>query len=65
MTEDLSRKPCPCGKEMGEIIGVPEPTDHVPHPDPVRKGWFCFDCRRWEDAILRERIVDISRWVKR
>ena len=64
MTEDLSRKPCPCGKETVEIIGIPEPTDQVPHPDPVRKGWFCFGCRHWEDAILRERIVDISSWVK-
>ena len=65
MTGDLSRKPCTCGKEMVEIIGFSEPDEHRPEPYPIRKGWFCFDCRHWENAILRERTVDISRWLKR
>jgi|DEB0MinimDraft_10_1074344.scaffolds.fasta_scaffold25152_2 hypothetical protein len=65
MTDDLSRKPCTCGKEMVEIIGFSEPDEHRQERYPIRKGWFCFDCRHWEDAILRERTVDISRWLKR
>ena len=42
---------------MGQIIGfVPRPSDEG--LTPVRKGWYCVDCRAWEEAILRERTVD-------
>lgn len=65
MTEDLSRRPCICPGEMVEIIGFSEPDEYRPETYPIRKGWFCFDCNHWESAILRERVVDISKWVKR
>ena len=42
---------------MGQIIGfVPRPSDEGMRP--VRKGWYCVECRAWEDAILRETAVE-------
>jgi hypothetical protein len=54
---DLTKKPCACGGEMGQIIGfetLHDSEDRI----PVRKGWYCVDCRAWEEAILRERTVE-------
>jgi hypothetical protein len=53
---DLTKKPCVCGGEMGEIIGF-LPKHESEDMTPVRKGWYCVDCKAWEDAILREMTV--------
>jgi len=54
---DLTKKPCACGGEMGQIIGfILRPSDE--DLTPVRKGWYCVECRAWEDAILRETAVE-------
>ena len=55
---DLKTKPCGCGAVKEQIIGF-HPSG-VPDSDlvPVRKGWYCFSCKAWEDAILRERTVE-------
>lgn len=53
---DLTKKPCACGGEMTEIIGFT--TLHNSELSPVRKGWYCVDCKAWETAILRETAVE-------
>jgi len=54
---DLTKKPCDCGGEMGQIVGfVPRPSSEG--LTPVRKGWYCVECRAWEDAILRETTIE-------
>ena len=53
---DLTKKPCACGGEMTEIIGFT--TLHNSGLAPVRKGWYCVDCKAWETAILRETAVE-------
>jgi len=55
-TEDLSKKPCPCGETMVQIIGHDENAQK--QLEPVRRGWYCFSCRHWDDAVLRERVVE-------
>jgi len=55
--EDLSEKPCPCGKTAGEVIGF----NHRSTDDtyvPYRVGWYCPECHHFEQAILREREID-------
>jgi len=56
-SEDMTKVPCACGKEKEEIIGyVPDPKNDT--VIPVRKGWYCVDCKAWETAILRETTVE-------
>lgn len=52
--EELAKQ-CRCGRKMAEIIG----HDESENPKPYRKGWYCTECRCWEDAILRETWVNI------
>lgn len=54
---DLSTKPCPCGKTLGQVIGYNERyTDKV--MVPYRVGWYCPNCKNIEKAIGREGYVD-------
>jgi hypothetical protein len=55
-SDDLSTKPCPCGETMAQIIGHDENAKK--ELVPARRGWYCFNCRHWEDAILRETVVE-------
>lgn len=55
MYKELEKK-CKCGRKMMEIIGHTEREDEK-HPAPYRKGWYCAECRHWEEAIFRERVV--------
>jgi len=25
---------------------------------PARRGWYCFSCRHWDTAVLRETVVE-------
>jgi len=55
--DDLSQKPCPCGDIAGEVIGF----NHRSTDDtyvPYRVGWYCPECHAFEQAILRERVID-------
>lgn len=56
MHKELEKK-CKCGRKMMEIIGHTERKNEE-RPVPYRKGWYCAECRHWEDAILRERVVE-------
>ena len=56
-SDNLRNKPCRCGGTMGQIIGFSDPDEHRPDPYPIRKGWYCIECRDFEEAILRERTV--------
>ena len=55
-SEDLSSKPCRCGETMVQIIGHDENAKK--ELVPARRGWYCFSCRHWETAILRETVVE-------
>jgi hypothetical protein len=50
-SEDLPL-PCDCGSSMVSVIANDTPDNHA-----YRKGWFCFSCKRWVDAVSRERLV--------
>ena len=39
---------CQCNSPMDEIIAN-DTHDHC-----YRRGWYCFKCHGWEDAINRE-----------
>lgn len=52
---DMTHVPCKCGGQKTEIIGYTETEQGC---TAIRRGWYCFKCRGWEDAILRERTVD-------
>jgi hypothetical protein len=41
---------------MGEIIGYDERSNG--QLVPLRRGWYCVECRAWEKAILREMAVE-------
>jgi hypothetical protein len=41
---------------MGEIIGYDECSNGK--IVPIRRGWYCVECREWEKAILREMTVE-------
>lgn len=43
---------CSCGAEMVSIIAHDTPDQHG-----YRRGWFCFTCKRWVEAVHRERII--------
>ena len=47
----LARKGCRCGSTMQQVINAEE---------QLRKGWYCFACKEWEQAILRERVWNIE-----
>ncbi len=49
---------CKCGQKMLEVLGYVEKQDGDGHPQAYRKGWYCPLCKTWEDAILREKIVE-------
>lgn len=53
---DLTKKPCACGGEMGEVIGF-KLLYEANNNSPIRKGWYCVKCKAWEKAILREMNV--------
>jgi len=55
--KELGQK-CKCGQKMLEVLGYIEKQDGDEHPQAYRKGWYCPWCKNWEDAILRERIVE-------
>jgi hypothetical protein len=58
LTEDLTTQVCwECNGSMSEIIGHVE-SQWKSDPQIVRKGWYCFDCRTWQDAVLRERALE-------
>ncbi len=60
---DLSEKPCPCGETAGEVIGF----NHRSTDDtyvPYRVGWYCPECKHFEQAILREREIDTNGFKK-
>jgi hypothetical protein len=55
--EDLSEKPCPCGETAGEVIGF----NHRSTDDtyvPYRVGWYCPECKHFEQAIGRETWIN-------
>ena len=56
LANDLTKKPCKCGGTMGEIIGYDERSNGK--IVPLRRGWYCVECRNWEKAILRETAVE-------
>jgi len=43
----MSKKTCHCGAVAEEVINVEEKK---------RTGWYCPTCKRFEKAILRERV---------
>ncbi len=49
---------CKCGQKMLEVLGYVEKQNGDRHPQAYRKGWYCPLCKAWEDAILREKIVE-------
>ena len=42
---------------MLEVLGYTEQIEGE-HPQAYRKGWYCPWCKNWEEAILRERVVE-------
>lgn len=54
--EDLSKKQCQCGATLGEVIGYDWRSTDQQHV-PYRAGWYCPDCKTWEKAIARERLL--------
>lgn len=59
---DLRVKECGCGGTMEQIIGFSEPDEYRPERYPIRQGWYCFDCHRYEIAMLREKVVIHNHW---
>ena len=57
--DDLSEKPCPCGKTMGEVIGFQE---RVTDGEMVkyRVCWYCPECHAVEKAIGRETFIETN-----
>ena len=49
---------CQCNSPMDEII-----ADDT-HGHCYRRGWYCFKCHNWEDAISRERLYDIDKKIE-
>jgi len=52
----MTEKPCRCGKVAGEVIGF----NHRSTDDtyvPYRVGWYCPECKAFEKAIGRERVL--------
>jgi hypothetical protein len=43
---------------MLEVLGYVEKQTGEGYPQAYRKGWYCPWCKSWEDAILREKIVE-------
>lgn len=56
-TKDMRYVPCPCGHKKVEVIGF-ERSPAKKTLVPVRKGWYCTECHDWDDAILRETVVE-------
>ena len=61
-SDSLREKPCRCGGTMKQVIGFSEPDEYRPERYPIRKGWFCKDCKNSEQAILRETTVAPGDW---
>jgi len=58
-SDNLKEKPCNCGDVMGEVIGFNyRSTDNT--YQPYRVGWYCVECKAFEQAILRERVVELK-----
>jgi hypothetical protein len=55
----VNLKPCPkCKADAEEIIAVSTEENGKMVPcKPYRKGWYCFECGAFDQAIGRERIV--------
>jgi len=50
--------PCKCGSQMVEVVGFDDKAT------PFRSGWYCPSCKKWEKAILRERLIDTNEYKK-
>lgn len=52
-------KQCPkCKANADElVVVVVEENDKIIPCKPYRKGWICFECRNFDQAIGRERVV--------
>lgn len=57
MSSSMRYVPCKCGHKKVEVIGF-ETSPVKKTLVPVRKGWYCVECHAWEDAILRETVVE-------
>ena len=47
---------------MEQVIGFSEPDEYRPERYPIRRCWFCKDCKNSEQAILRETTVAPGDW---
>lgn len=54
---DMKKKPCPCGGTAVQVIAHID-AEGTLLPRPIRRGWYCAQCRSWEKAILREMKVE-------
>jgi hypothetical protein len=54
--DDITKKSCNCGGIKEQVLTVVSP-EGTQLAVPVRIGWYCKDCRGFEEAILRERVV--------
>jgi len=43
---------------MVEVVGFDDKAT------PFRSGWYCPSCKKWEKAILRERLIDTNEYKK-
>lgn len=52
-------KPCPkCKMDAEEIIAASMDENGQMQPcKPYRKGWYCFECGNFDQAIGRERLI--------
>lgn len=58
-SDDLRSKPCDCGGTMEQVIGFTLRTTDKTY-QPYRCGWYCKECKTYELAILRERVVEAT-----
>jgi hypothetical protein len=55
----MNLKSCPkCKADAEEIIAASIDEDGMMQPcKPYRRGWYCFECGHFDQAIGRERLV--------
>ena len=52
IADSLESFACICGGKMEQVISCAGERN-------IRAGWYCIKCRRWINAIGRERILDV------
>ena len=58
-SDDFSTKSCNCGSIMEQVVGFNHRSTDDSY-QPYRVGWFCTDCKAFDQAILRERELSLK-----